>query len=76
MRIIDTNYFFSGDFQGQGVRIMHQCALCNPKYGTRTPRLCIHTPKLSSHNTVLIGNTILIRCFRSTSIKLLVDKIK
>jgi hypothetical protein len=35
MRIIDTNYFFSGDFQGQeGVRIMHQCALCNPKYGT------------------------------------------
>ena len=25
---------FSGDFQGQeGVRIMHQCALCNPKYG-------------------------------------------
>jgi hypothetical protein len=31
MRIIDTN-FFSGDFQGQeGVRIMHQCALCNPK---------------------------------------------
>ena len=33
MRIIDTN-FFSGDFQGQeGVRIMHQCALCNPKYG-------------------------------------------
>ena len=34
MRIIDTNYFFSGDFQGQeGVRIMHQCALCNPKYG-------------------------------------------
>jgi hypothetical protein len=34
MRIIDTNYFFSGDFQDQeGVRIMHQCALCNPKYG-------------------------------------------
>ena len=34
MRIIDMNYFFSGDFQGQeGVRIMHQCALCNPKYG-------------------------------------------
>ena len=27
MRIIDTNQFFSGDF------IMHQCALCNPKYG-------------------------------------------
>ena len=26
--------FFSGDFQGQeGVRIMHQCALYNPKYG-------------------------------------------
>ena len=25
---------FSGDFQGQeGVRIMHQCALYNPKYG-------------------------------------------
>jgi len=24
MRITDTNYFFSGDFQG---------ALCNPKYG-------------------------------------------
>ena len=25
---------FSGDFQGQeGVRIMHQCTLCNPKYG-------------------------------------------
>ena len=25
---------FSGDFQGQEeVRIMHQCALCNPKYG-------------------------------------------
>jgi hypothetical protein len=35
MRIIDTNYFFSGDFQGQeGVRIMHQCALYNPKYGS------------------------------------------
>jgi hypothetical protein len=34
MRIIDTNYFFSGDFEGQErVRIMHQCALCNPKYG-------------------------------------------
>jgi hypothetical protein len=34
MHIIDTNYFFSGDFQGQeGVHIMHQCALCNPKYG-------------------------------------------
>ena len=34
MCIIDTNQFFSGDFQGQeGVRIMHQCALCNPKYG-------------------------------------------
>ena len=34
MHIIDTNYFFSEDFQGQeGVRIMHQCALCNPKYG-------------------------------------------
>ena len=34
MRIIDTNYYFSGDFQAQeGVRIMHQCALCNPKYG-------------------------------------------
>jgi hypothetical protein len=34
MRIIDTNYFFSGDFQGEeGVRIMHQCALYNPKYG-------------------------------------------
>jgi hypothetical protein len=34
MRIIDTNYFFSGDFQGQeGVCIMHQCALYNPKYG-------------------------------------------
>ena len=34
MSIIYTNYFFSGDFQGQeGVRIMHQCALCNPKYG-------------------------------------------
>jgi hypothetical protein len=34
MSIIDTNYFFSGDFQGQeGVPIMHQCALCNPKYG-------------------------------------------
>ena len=33
MRIIDMNYFFSGDFQGQeGVRIMHQCALYNPKY--------------------------------------------
>jgi hypothetical protein len=29
MHIIDTNYFFSGDFQGQeGVRIMHQCVLC------------------------------------------------
>ena len=28
------NWFFSGDFQGQeGVRIMHQCALYNPKYG-------------------------------------------
>ena len=27
---------FSGNFQGQeGVRIMHQCALCNPKYGIR-----------------------------------------
>ena len=27
--------YFSGDFQGQeGVRIMHQCALYNPKYGT------------------------------------------
>ena len=26
---------FSGDFQGQeGVRIMHQCALYNPKYGS------------------------------------------
>jgi hypothetical protein len=26
--------FFSGDFQGQeGVRIMHQCALCYPNYG-------------------------------------------
>jgi hypothetical protein len=26
--------FFSGDFQGQeGVCIMHQCALYNPKYG-------------------------------------------
>jgi hypothetical protein len=34
MRIIDTNCF-CGDFQGQeGVRIMHQCALYNPKYGT------------------------------------------
>jgi hypothetical protein len=34
MRIIDTNYFFSGDVQGQeGVCIIHQCALCNPKYG-------------------------------------------
>jgi len=32
MRIIE---FFSGDFQGQeGVRIMHQCALYNTKYGT------------------------------------------
>ena len=35
MRIIDTNYFFSGDFQGQeGVCIMHQCALYNPKYSS------------------------------------------
>ena len=34
LRIIDTNYFFSGDFQGEeGVRIMHQCASYNPKYG-------------------------------------------
>ena len=34
MRIIDTNYFFSGDFQDQeGVCIMYQCALFNPKYG-------------------------------------------
>jgi hypothetical protein len=34
MRIIDTNNFFSGDFQGQeGVPIMHQCALCNPNDG-------------------------------------------
>ena len=31
MHIIDTNWFFSGDFQGQeGMRIMHQCALFNP----------------------------------------------
>ena len=28
MRIIDTNQFFSGNFQGQ-----EGCALCNPKYG-------------------------------------------
>ena len=35
MRIIDTNWFFSGNFQGQeAVRIMHQCVLCNPKYGS------------------------------------------
>jgi hypothetical protein len=35
MCILDTNYFFSGDFQGQeGVCIMHQCALYNPKYSS------------------------------------------
>jgi hypothetical protein len=34
MGIIDTKYYFSGDFQGQEeVRIIHQCALYNPKYG-------------------------------------------
>ena len=34
-RIIENELIFSGDFQGQdGVRIMHQCTLCNPKYGT------------------------------------------
>ena len=28
------NSYISGDFQGQeGVHIMHQYALCNPKYG-------------------------------------------
>ena len=32
-----VNQFFSGDFQGQeGVRIMHKCALYNPKYGKVT----------------------------------------
>ena len=46
MRIIDTNYFFSGDFQGQeGVRIMHQCALYNPKYGTKKILVLFGTPK-------------------------------
>ena len=39
MRIIDTN--FSGDFQGQE-GIMHQCALCNPKYGIEFVSLYIY----------------------------------
>ena len=33
MHIIDTNYFFSGDFQGQ-------CALCNPNDGTLSYVCC------------------------------------
>ena len=48
MRIIDTNCFFSGDVQGQeGVCIMHQCALCNPKYGIH--KSVIKTPDLNPH---------------------------
>jgi hypothetical protein len=38
MRIIDTNYFFSGDFQGQ-------CALYNPKYGIVESGIKHHKPK-------------------------------
>ena len=33
---MSTELTFSGDFQGQeGVRIMHQCALCNPNDFTK-----------------------------------------
>ena len=50
MRIIDTNYFFSGDFQGQ-------CALYNPKYGIVESGIKHHKPKPNLNGDWYFGIT-------------------